>query len=175
MHPLLCFHSLLRDNLGLPCPPKPIAWNRSNGVLFVDGGLLCVDASRPHKRRVFEFTGPVGPQTISKRRQVRLIAGGVGLAVAKPNPKQPFALGAPPNTCRTCEQVRIALRASELPLLSPKFASCAIGASLGKLAHWGCTNPSQDSPQPRSTNLAAGLKISASMTALTNRTKGRLP
>jgi hypothetical protein len=30
-----------------------------------------VDASRPQKKRLFAFSGPVGPQTTKKRRQAR--------------------------------------------------------------------------------------------------------
>jgi hypothetical protein len=58
----------------------------------------------------------------------------VVLAVA--NPKQSFALDAPPNACRSCEQVEISLRASKQLLLSSKFESRSIGATLEAGSLW---------------------------------------
>jgi hypothetical protein len=90
----------------------------------------------------------------------------VVLAVA--NPKESFALNAPPNACRSCEQVEISLRASKQLLLSSKFASRSIGATLeaGSLwvdlvtwtrNHCGCSKP-QSGPATAPQRESAGLK-----------------
>jgi hypothetical protein len=66
------------------------------------------------------------------------------------NPKQPFALGAPPNAFS--EQVTIALRALQRPLCPQTSQVALLGQSFGKLAHLDVANPSQDPPQPCSAN-----------------------
>jgi hypothetical protein len=84
---------------------------------------------------------------------------------------KPFAIGASPSACRTCEQVTTALRASKRSLCPQISQGVQLGQPLGMQAHWGCSKP-QSGPAAAPQRESAGLETTG-MTALMSRTECR--